>query len=721
MAPENHHQQLKDSLARGEWDAAQTLWLELAEKLADQPEFLLLLVNEFAAAGQAATAAELASLIAPNLKAAGKPREWLFALKLQASVKPMDKPLRAEFIEAYQQVCEGDARLRIILSVAGLDEPRTPLPNALRRVDTLLALNVGAFCRAKSWGFGRVKSFDEMLCRLIVSFPHNPEHALQLAYAADNLVPISTDHIEVRKLTELNALKQLAATDPLALLRVVLLSYNRAATADQIESTLSGSVIPADQWKKWWENARKLLNKNPHFDFPAKKSDPIVFRTAPVSQQDELLAALRDARGLSQKIAVTRQLLKLVDEIENSDLLLQEFEDALLESIKTTRTGPPSDRLEAAVLLEELQARQTTPGETAGALVAEFLAAVTDLPATLDKLSAASLKRAVAVLKTSQPQRLTEAFNRLPARVLVEIADLLGGEGARIEQRVRNYTASAELLYWLCETITTGKTGTTLPWLETLPRPAVLLAALEAVGASGKSAKRLHKLLLDDETLVTELLVGADIDTVRDVARRILGSAAFEELDRRSLMARIVKEYEFVHDLLATKSIQEQPLIVSWASHQRRKQELDDITQKKIPQINKEIALARSYGDLTENFEYKAAKDMQKLLLRQRAELEILLSRAQAKDFADAKTDAVGIGTSVTVTDMATGLQHTHHILGAWDSDPARDIISYPAALAQTLLNKKVGDVVGANSDTGPQKLRIDRIEKVPVEILGAL
>jgi transcription elongation GreA/GreB family factor len=636
-------------------------------------------------------------------------------------VKPMDKPLRAEFIEVYQQICEGDARLRVILSVAGLDESRTPLPNALRRMDTLLALNVGAFCRAKSWGFGRVKAFDEMLGRLIVSFPHNPEHALQLAYAADNLVPVSTDHIEVRKLTDLDALKQLAAADPLSLMRVVLLSHNRAATADQIESTLSGSVVPADKWKRWWENARKLLKKNPHFDFPAKKSDPIVFRTAPVSQQDEFLAALHDARGLSQKIAVTRQLLKLVDEIENSDLLLQEFEDGLLESIKTTRTGPPSDRLEAAVLLEELQAHQTTPGETTGALVTELLVAVTDLPATLDELSAGSLKRAVVVLKTSQPQRLTKEFNRLPARALVEIADLLAGEGARIEQRVRNYTASAELLYWLCEMIMTGKTGTTLPWLETLPRPAVLLAVLEVVGASGKSAKRLLKLLLDDETLVTELLVGADIDTVRDVARRILGSAAFEELDRRSLMARIVKEYAFVQDLLATKSVQEQPLIVSWASYHKRQAELEDIVQKKIPQISKEIALARSYGDLTENFEYKAAKDMQKLTLRRRAELEILLSRAQAKDFADTKTDAVGVGTSVTVTDTATGQQHTHHILGAWDSDPARDIISYPAALAQALLNKKVGDIVEAAGESSPQKLRIDRIEKVPSEILQAL
>jgi transcription elongation factor GreA len=99
----------------------------------------------------------------------------------------------------------------------------------------------------------------------------------------------------------------------------------------------------------------------------------------------------------------------------------------------------------------------------------------------------------------------------------------------------------------------------------------------------------------------------------------------------------------------------------------------------------------------------------------------LLLARAQGTDFADAKTDAVNIGTSVAVTDTATGQSTTYHILGAWDSDASRNIISYPAALAQALLNKRVGDTVEVNSDTGKRQLRIERIEKVPDEILRTL
>jgi transcription elongation GreA/GreB family factor len=73
------------------------------------------------------------------------------------------------------------------------------------------------------------------------------------------------------------------------------------------------------------------------------------------------------------------------------------------------------------------------------------------------------------------------------------------------------------------------------------------------------------------------------------------------------------------------------------------------------------------------------------------------------------------------VIDEASGGAQTYHILGAWDGDPARNILSYPAALAQALLDRKPGDTVSAKDDTGTRTLRIDRIERVPAEVLQAL
>jgi transcription elongation GreA/GreB family factor len=720
---QNHHQQLKDLLSQHDWDNAQALWLELAEQFSDQPEFLLLLVKEFSDAGQSAMAAELASLIAENIKAAGKHHEWLYALKLQVEAKPMDKQLRAELIEAFGQIYQSDPRLKTILAVAEFDQNRTPLPTAIARIETLLALQTGAYCQHKSWGFGRVKSFDTTLGQIVVSFAHNPSHTMQLAYAAESLTPISNEHVEVRKMTDLDGLKRLAADDPVALLRLVLLGLNRLATADRIEATLSGSVVPADHWKKWWENTRKLLKKDTHFDLPTKKTDPIVLRTAPVSQQDEIREAFRDAKGLVQRTDVARQFLKLVDELENADLLVQEFQDALLDALNKTPASRPAERIEAAIVLEQLRQHQQTPGEDTAGLIAGLLSRVNDLAGVLDDLSGPAQKRALAILKTTAPDRLIREISRLSSRSLDEITDLLAQKADTIEQWVHNQTAGLELLCWICKNVSSPASRKAHPWLDAFQTPSLLLAVLEGIeSAPNKTAsKKLRDVLFVEGELVADLINNADTQAVRTLTRLILSSSVFEELDRRSLMARIVKEHPFVQEFLVSKTVKEQSLIVSWASYNKRKAELEDIVQKKIPQNSKEIGLARSYGDLRENFEFKAAKDMQKLLMRRRAELEILLARAQATNFADTKTDVVSIGTSVTVTDLGTNQSHTYHILGAWDSDPARGIISYPAALAQTLLNKKVGDTIEAAGESTPQKLRVDRIEKAPSEILQSL
>lgn len=74
-----------------------------------------------------------------------------------------------------------------------------------------------------------------------------------------------------------------------------------------------------------------------------------------------------------------------------------------------------------------------------------------------------------------------------------------------------------------------------------------------------------------------------------------------------------------------------------------------------------------------------------------------------------------------SVTNLATNKQHTHHNLVARTGHLSRGLISYRAALAQALLNKRVGDTVEAAGESGRQKLRIDRIEKAHAEIFQAL
>jgi len=133
--------------------------------------------------------------------------------------------------------------------------------------------------------------------------------------------------------------------------------------------------------------------------------------------------------------------------------------------------------------------------------------------------------------------------------------------------------------------------------------------------------------------------------------------------------------------------------------------------EKKIPANSKEIAIARSYGDLSENHEYKAAKEMQKLLMRRKADLETQLVRARGTDYASPRLDVASIGTIVQATDLATNQPENFAILGAWDSDPDKDIVSYLSPVAQSLLGHKVGDEVEFEVHSVRHHHRIESIQ----------
>ena len=93
------------------------------------------------------------------------------------------------------------------------------------------------------------------------------------------------------------------------------------------------------------------------------------------------------------------------------------------------------------------------------------------------------------------------------------------------------------------------------------------------------------------------------------------------------------------------------------------------------------------------------AKDEQKTLLARQAKLQTDLPRAQTSDFSDVPTDSVGIGSVVNLSDQLSGEEQTYSILGAWDSDPENNILSYQTPLGQSLLGKKLGDEVKTDID----------------------
>ena len=139
-------------------------------------------------------------------------------------------------------------------------------------------------------------------------------------------------------------------------------------------------------------------------------------------------------------------------------------------------------------------------------------------------------------------------------------------------------------------------------------------------------------------------------------------------------------------------------LFASRESYDRKQQEYDLIVTKRIPENSRAIASAREHGDLRENAEYKMAKQDQQLLMAQKSQLERDLARARITDFTDASADQISVGSIVNLRDTVTGEEVRYTVLGFWDGDPDRHIISYKTPLGLALLGKKSGDHVNVKS-----------------------
>src|SRR5258707_10140149 len=148
-------------------------------------------------------------------------------------------------------------------------------------IEALVQLANSGFCVHRSWGFGRIKTVDTVFARFTIDFPNKPGHTLDLGFAAESLKPIDPTHVLARKVSDLEGLRQMAALNHLDLIKLVLQSYGGKATPEQIHAVLVPDVI-RDDWKKWWEVAKRELKKDGHFLVPAKKSEPLVYQAQEV-------------------------------------------------------------------------------------------------------------------------------------------------------------------------------------------------------------------------------------------------------------------------------------------------------------------------------------------------------------------------------------------------------------------------------------------------------
>ena len=138
--------------------------------------------------------------------------------------------------------------------------------------------------------------------------------------------------------------------------------------------------------------------------------------------------------------------------------------------------------------------------------------------------------------------------------------------------------------------------------------------------------------------------------------------------------------------------------------------ELHELESVELPRVKEAIAEARDKGDLSENFEYHAAKRAQARLLSRISFKQKVLANARVIDMSRLSANSVQLLCKVEMTNLASDKKMTYTIVSPHEADIHEGKISIKSPIAQALLNKKVGDVVEVKVPAGVMKLRVESI-----------
>lgn len=602
---------------------------------------------------------------------------------------------------------------KTLVDQAGAEMNVTPR-EGIRRLRVLRALQPDALCFDKTWGLGVVVKVDYFNKKADIDFERKLGHQLGLAYASQTLQLVDEDHILVWKRRKPKELTELIAKNQAEIVRMSLRSFGPITVSD-LQQRLSAGIVSEANWKTFWDAARKELKKDPKFVIPKSRNDNLQLVEQAQSQDEAWFGTFSACRELDR---LAQMMEELVDRIKGQQLTKTQA-DVFGERLAFVVKGCGQKHL-------GIHARALMAAATVGVNVVPttFLHAPT-LAETLRQLSAKHSRAFLKYLGTVNADGTRELLARLLPTLdigsLNEVVTYLcesGNEavaGSFFRTALDSRSATIEILSWLARNLDKREVWSLAP---VYPTVNMMIDMLEGQfnGDRLKAQNQLRERFAKPEWL-REVFAEMDPDQRTKAFLRLKDSKGWPVLDKQSVLAQLIKIYpEFELLMVAKKTEFVRTLVTSIRSYREKEEQLQKIVNVELPKIAKDIAIARSYGDLRENFEFKAAKENQLVTLHRRDELHNMLARVKPTDFSEYTPTAAGIATTVEIR-YDGGRQEKYHILGEWDGDTTKGIISCTSKMALAIENKKVGERITVPTEQGETTVEILSVEPLPPEI----
>ena len=294
---------------------------------------------------------------------------------------------------------------------------------------------------------------------------------------------------------------------------------------------------------------------------------------------------------------------------------------------------------------------------------------------------------------------------------------------SRFAQWLETRELRAPVIIWVIKNRDSKKYADIVSRLINPSLLGAILSSIDTESLESNSTARipLANELIKDKELIANILVPADgkkadSETIFDLTRTMMSSQGFDEMTKKALLSRLAKIEPHVQRLAKSKhsgsEAEEKELLVSKASKEEKERELEDIVKVRLPAVKEAIQIAKEHGDLKENSEYKMARQDHDTLAARRAELDALLKKAKVTDFKEANTDTISVGSSVVLRRGSDQTEIAYDLLGAWDGEPEKNILSYISPLAKQFLNHKAGETFTTNINGKAESWTVVRITR---------
>ena len=676
---------LETEIKAQNWNMVEEQWLGVLDSPKIDLPMLIEALELLSNVGETRRAHELYDLLVDQLAERG---DWEQHLQLQHHYRKIfgDHLSHSAIMDSLTNLYSDSELFNTLADKVGLHRATDDIPKTWTKADKLhglMDLAPGTVVLLKGQGAGRVADINIPLGSFRVDLGGSRPVSVGFAAAPKVLKPLTPSHILYRKVTNPEGLTQLLAESPHDLLQTTLESYDGPMTANEIRTALSG-VVPEKKWASFWNKVKKnsrlmaLPGGRQRYQWAKSADDAasaieIRFRAASLSEQLDLLKA-HSTRDESLRTLMVETLSKQAVHRLNSE---------------------PGITYQIGVALEK-------SGEDLETVVwgpSTVLSEVEDPSRFIAQLGDRSLRE--------------DAYRRLPE--LQSDWATVYGDAIRREQERRTLDALRESLQAEGESeILERSLGDLLnhsrrspggfTWLAELAADDEVLLSrsplrlfqqiLHALNDGQFQAQRKRLFdLLDSGGTVPRLIHRFDAEQAARAEDAVKRSSGLEDYQKKPLENAIHLRYPELH------TSKEVPLYTLQASLDRKRAELKELLEVEIPKNRKAIEEAREMGDLRENFEYKSARQRHEYLSSLATSLNRDLGRARVINLKDLETSSVRLGTRAELARAGSKDRLSYTILGPWESDPNRGILSNESELAIRLLGLSIGDILEIEDD----------------------